>query len=410
MNRASRPSARPRFAGWRTIALFVSGALLFSEACAGLLGIDDPEVVGGDGGVGAGDATVDVRADAPGERDSNPPGDAHPEDGGADSGAEPSIDAAVALPPSCADAGPGVQGVNNCTPDPNCCASPLVTGGFFYRDFDYDGHGDMDSGATVSDFALDEYEVTVGRFRPFVAALQNPHPWQPDAGSGKHTHLDGGLVMPLDDGGVVGESGWLIEWTANLQDIVSGQPFQGCPAGTMTWTQQAAGSENDPINCVTWYEAYAFCIWDHGFLPSEAELNYAASGGELQRVYPWSSDPDSISCLDANYGPYKDGGGACTDAAPAPAAVGSHPAGQGLWGQHDLSGNIYEWAVDSYDLNLLSPCVNCANLTPSPDASVVRGGSYFNPAYVMYAASARYGAGPLTARAGNYGVRCARSP
>jgi len=36
-----------------------------------------------------------------------------------------------------------------------------------------------------------------------------------------------------------------------------------------------AGSLRDlPVNDVTWYQAYAFCIWDGGFLPSEAEWNY----------------------------------------------------------------------------------------------------------------------------------------
>ena len=60
-----------------------------------------------------------------------------------------------------------------------------------------------------------------------------------------------------------------------------------------TWTPSpvsgSASQENLPINCVDWAEAYAFCIWDGGFLPSEAEWEYAAAGGSLQLDYPWGS-------------------------------------------------------------------------------------------------------------------------
>ncbi len=44
--------------------------------------------------------------------------------------------------------------------------------------------------ATVSDFRLDKYEITVGRFRKFVAAWDGG--WRPAQGDGKHTHLNGG--------------------------------------------------------------------------------------------------------------------------------------------------------------------------------------------------------------------------
>ena len=62
---------------------------------------------------------------------------------------------------------------------------------------------------------------------------------------------------------------------------------------------------NAAINCVNWFEAYAFCIWDGGFLPTEAEWNYAASGGSEQRYYPWSASfPPGATTIDETYASY----------------------------------------------------------------------------------------------------------
>jgi len=49
----------------------------------------------------------------------------------------------------------------------DCCASLPVTGGSFFRGYDGVTDGDTSKAfpATVSDFRLDRYEVTVGRFR-----------------------------------------------------------------------------------------------------------------------------------------------------------------------------------------------------------------------------------------------------
>src|SRR5580704_17426082 len=101
------------------------------------------------------------------------------------------IGASVDEPPSCAPGGPGMT---HCGASmESCCTSPEVTGGAYYRTYANDGGGPTGEAypARVSSFRLDKYDVTVGRFRQFVAAW-NDRGYRPAPGSGKHTYLNGG--------------------------------------------------------------------------------------------------------------------------------------------------------------------------------------------------------------------------
>jgi len=309
--------------------------------------------------------------------------------------------------PSCYfDGGPGDpdagNGRNNCGRNANesCCTALDVTGGTFLRSYDGVTATDNTNPATVSSFALDKFEVTVGRFRQFVAAANAG--WTPDDGMGIHSHLNGGQGLVdssnLDAG--LYEPGWASVWDQYLPQPGAWTSYLESDPVHSTWTNNPSAYEAYAINSVNWYIAYAFCIWDDGFLPSETEWNYAAAGGSDQRVYAWSVPPTStaISCSNADYK-------ACTD---APDLVGIYTLGYGKYGHADLTGGEWEWTLD-YFAAYQSPCFDCAYVSdPGSALRTLRGASWDYPANQLYVAT-RLSDDP-TIHFSNDGFRCARPP
>jgi formylglycine-generating enzyme required for sulfatase activity len=185
-----------------------------------------------------------------------------------------------------------------------------------------------------------------------------------------------------------------------------------CDANYATWTAAAGSNENLPVNCVNWWEAYAFCIWNGGFLPSEAEREYAAAGGDQQREYPWGSTAPGTKSKYAIYGGDDDcyypsgvAGVACTGTVNI-APVGIATLGAGRWGQLDMAGEINEWSLD-WSAPYVDPCTDCAYLS-SGSSRVIRGG-FFGVTSAGLSAAYRYD-DPPSVRSGDYGFRCARTP
>ncbi len=140
--------------------------------------------------------------------------------------------------------------------------------------------------------------------------------------------------------------------------------------------QAKSGFENYPAIYVSWYGARAYCKWVGGRLPSEAEWEYAAQGGNRSRGYKYagSNDINSVAwhrqnSQDASNDLFK--------------GRGTHQVGQkesNELGLYDMTGNVYEWCEDtwhnSYDG---SPQNGTAWISESDKMSrVIRGGFWYS--------------------------------
>ena len=275
-----------------------------------------------------------------------------------------------------------------CGPDgkEDCCARVNIPGGVFSMGVGEDAdacpaglscgeHEGPEHDVEVGPFVMDKFEVTVGRFRGFVKRSEELE-LQPDEGS-----------HPLISG-----SGWQAGFDVLLP---TGQELKSSLAcdDQATWTDEPGIHEALPINCVNWATAFAFCIEAGGRLPTEAEWEFAAAGGEENRLYPWGNDaPDDAR---SNFFPAELG------------VAGSLEAGKGRYENADLAGNVWEWALDWLDTGWYSDqgadCVDCARVAGGTHR-VLRGGA-FNYEAVALRAATRSGELPET-RDASIGFRC----
>jgi formylglycine-generating enzyme required for sulfatase activity len=161
---------------------------------------------------------------------------------------------------------------------------------------------------------------------------------------------------------------------------------------------------------VNWYVAFAFCVYDGGRLPTEAEWNYVAAFGDAQRPYPWSESTSDIE-IDTDHASFFDYPMLPQD---LPSLVGGHELGRGGFfrrtgeGHDDLAGNLYEWTLDQW---LDSPPQSCepdcmATWQDGNDDRVIRGGAYISPYGELYSGARTFA--PASNVDYFIGFRCAR--
>jgi iron(II)-dependent oxidoreductase len=207
-------------------------------------------------------------------------------------------------------------------------------------------------GVEVPAFSIDRHNVTNAQFAEFLAAggYANETWWRPEDW---HWVQSERIEHPLF--WERGEHGWLWRGMFELLPL------------PMAW----------PVY-VSHAEASAYARWRGARLPSEAEYQRAAFGGEKEdgggppRLHPWGDAAPAAAHGVFDFSSWD------------PRAAGSHPAGASAWGVEDLVGNGWEWTSSTF-----APCPGFHAMASYPEYSA----DFFDGEHFVMK-----GASPATAR------------
>ena len=205
----------------------------------------------------------------------------------------------------------------------------------------------------VSAFYMDTHEVTNAEFLKFVASTgyltiaERDLDWEELS-----KQVPKGTPKPADS--VLQAGSLVFRPTTTLINLNDYTKWWKWTIGANWRNPEGPGSSiadrmDHPVIHIAWDDAQAYAEWAGKRLPTEAEWEWAASGGHDDYKYPWGNQSIETSYGKANFwqGVFpvnnlkKDG-----YAGTAP--VGSFPSNS--FGLFDMAGNVWEWCLDKYNI------------------------------------------------------------
>lgn len=229
----------------------------------------------------------------------------------------------------------------------------IIPGGTYFRGSNNGGRDEMPRHAVhLNSFALDVHPVTNEQFVLFLEAL-----------GGEKNHNNNDIIRLRES---------RIKRSAGKLSIESGYA-------------------KHPVVGVTWYGAIGYAQWVGKRLPTEAEWEVAAHGGNEEFLYPTGQN---IERTQANF-----------FSADTTSVMSYPPNGYGVY---DMAGNVYEWCQDWYDYHYYNNSIQEPDNPQGPLQGVyrvLRGGCWKSLKEDLRCPH-RHRNNPGTMN-GTYGFRCA---